>query len=125
MVGECPKESDILPTLEATFGDLLNGVPAARPAVTIESAAVTIAKWSVNRSAWERYEADEITKEEWRAKGDSCAQIFTRYRPRRPHPLTRSNFSPLASSGRRVSPRSAVKRISALWERIEGATARS
>src|SRR2546427_8364578 len=78
MTKQAVKESGLFPTIEAVFGDFLNGIPAARPSVTIETAQVRIVNLKRKFARiGERYEADEITRDEWRVKGDKLRAEIT------------------------------------------------
>ncbi len=102
------------------FGDFLNGIPAARPSVTIETARVRIAnlKRKLARIG-ERYEADEITKDEWRAKGDKLRAEIAALESETAAPVDPVE---LITLGQQWTKGDAAQRntvLSALWERIE------
>ncbi len=120
MAKQAVRESDLFPTIDAVFGDFLNGIPAARSSVTIETAAVRIAnaKRKLVRIG-ERYEADEITKEEWRAKGDKLRAEIAALESESAAPVDPIEQITL---GQQWMKGDAVQRnavLSALWERIE------
>ncbi len=58
MAKQAVRESDLFPTIDAVFGDFLNGIPAARPSVTIETAAVRLmsptSPTSTAQTIWDR-----------------------------------------------------------------------
>ncbi len=114
------RESELVPDLEAIFSDFLHGIPASTPAVSIESAKVRIAKFQKQLvRVGERYEADEITRDEWTQKGATLRGEIARLEAESAAPVDPVELLTLGQqwdSGD-VTQRAAV--LNALWQRIE------
>jgi hypothetical protein len=68
------------------FGDFLNGIPAATPAMSIETAQITIAKLERELARkGKRYDDGEITARSTTANVTSCAQRSRTSKRRQPN----------------------------------------
>jgi len=120
MAKQAVKESALFPTIDPVFGDFLNGIPAARPSVTIETAQVRTAnlKRKLARIG-ERYEADQITQDEWKQKGDKmCAEIAA-LESEAAAPVDAIELLTLGQQWREGDAAQRAAVLHALWERIE------
>src|SRR5947208_5452415 len=114
------KESELFPTIDPVFGDFLNGIPAARPSVTIETAQVRTAnlKRKLARIG-ERYEADEITHDEWKQKGDKMRAEIAALESEAAAPVDAIELLTLGQQWREGDAAQRAAVLHALWERIE------
>jgi hypothetical protein len=98
----------------------LNGIPAARPNITIETAAVRIQKLKSKLARiGERYEADEITRDEWRVKGDKLRAEIAALESESAAPVDPVELITLGQQWKQGDAAQRCAVLSALWERIE------
>src|SRR5438876_12239441 len=113
-------EFGLRPTLDPVFGDLLNEISAARPSVTIETAQVRTAnlKRKLARIG-ERYESDEITREEWKQKGAKLRAEIAALESEAAAPVDPIELLTLGQQWRNGDAAQRAAVLHALWERIE------